>query len=161
MRPCQIAKTSESSHQKAYFAWCAVAAQFGAVAADCWAQGHGIPTTGKPIPALRWVHAIPNGGSRGDTKKSREIRGSQLKAEGVKPGVLDVFIPYRSNHWDKNGLYIEFKKPILKPKTSKGKGGLKPEQIEFRDWVISQNFATAVAYTWLEAVNFTKTYLQL
>lgn len=161
MRPEQIAKTSESSHQRAFFAWCAVAAQFGIESADHWAAGSGLLHTEQlAIPPLKWIHAIPNGGARGDTEKSRTIRGSQLKAEGVKPGVGDTFFPYYSPLWLKNGLYLEFKKPKLKPKTSRGKGGLKPEQIEFRDYVVTQNFIYVVVYSWVEAVNTLKKYLE-
>lgn len=59
------------------------------------------------------AHAIPNGGDRS------MVVASRLKAEGVKPGVWDVFIPvpiwYPSprtldTKW-RHGLYLEFKKP--------------------------------------------------
>ena len=41
-------------------------------------------------PVLRLMFAIPNGGARD------AITGAILKAEGVKPGVPDVFLPVAS-----------------------------------------------------------------
>lgn len=52
-------------------------------------------------PALKNAYAIPNGGSR------NEIEAGNLKAEGVKAGVLDVCLAYPSK--DFHGLYIEHK----------------------------------------------------
>ena len=62
---------------------------------------------------VHWTHAIPNGGDRS------MIVASRLKAEGVKAGVWDVFVPVPVWHaspcngetrW-RHGLYLEFKKP--------------------------------------------------
>jgi hypothetical protein len=52
-------------------------------------------------PALYNAYAIPNGGSR------NEKEAANLKAEGVKAGVLDVCLAYPSK--DFHGLYIEHK----------------------------------------------------
>lgn len=53
-------------------------------------------------PELELLHHIPNGGSRNEKEAAR------LKAQGVKPGVPDVFLPVarKSCH----GLYIELKR---------------------------------------------------
>ena len=53
------------------------------------------------IPELRLMFAIPNGGHRhiGVARK--------LKAEGVKPGVPDIFLPVARNKF--HGLFIEMK----------------------------------------------------
>ena len=61
-------------------------------------------------PGVR-IFAIPNGGARSKATAGR------LKAEGVSPGVPDLFIPA----W---GLWVEMKR-------SKG-GSLSPEQ---KDWI--------------------------
>ncbi len=62
-------------------------------------------------PALKNAFAIPNGGSR------NEIEAANLKAEGVKAGVLDVCLAYPSNGF--HGLFIEHK--TKKGKLSKDK----------------------------------------
>ena len=56
----------------------------------------------KRMPELHLMHAIPNGGKR-------DIRtAARLKAEGVKPGVPDIFLPIPRG--GKHGLYIELKR---------------------------------------------------
>lgn len=158
MTPTQIAKDSESSHQKAFFAYCAYARLNGFQAADLWVQNFDVfEDIKEEVDALAWIHAIPNGGSRGDTKKSRMIRGAQLKAEGVKEGVPDVFLPYPIDMW--KGLYLEFKKPALKPKREGSKGGLSDKQIEFKEYCHSVGYGFVVVYGWKEAVEVLKMYL--
>lgn len=65
----------------------------------------------KIYPALKNAYAIPNGGSR------NEREAANLKAEGVRAGVPDVFLAYPSK--DFHGLYIEHK--IKKQKLTKDK----------------------------------------
>ena len=63
MTPETLAKSgTEAAHQTALFAWAALQLQR-------W-------------PELRWLHHIPNGGSRGDTAQGRQIRGAQPQAQG-------------------------------------------------------------------------------
>ena len=103
--------------------------------------------------ALRWIHAIPNGGAR-------DIRtAKKLKAEGVKSGVWDIFWPYRSKGY--SGLYIEMKRSDHRPKREGSKGGLSDEQIDFRDFVQSQYFLCKVAYSAKEACEIVEKYLDL
>ena len=66
------------------------------------------------------IFAIPNGSSRGDTQRSRSIRGFRLKLSGVVPGVWDLCVP----GWM---LWIEMKK--------NSKCYLTKEQKVFRDYV--------------------------
>lgn len=171
MTPDKIAKESEHSHQVAFFAYCAVAAMHGFEGADAWAAGYpfecrvdklgNIERRDKSIPALKWIHAIHNQG-HGDA-----VRGARAKAEGVKPGVADIFWPNAvfSNYDDPYlcadyyGLYIEMKKPSVKPVKETSKGGLSDEQIEFRDFVEFEGYKWAVCYSWQEAVNVLKEYL--
>ena len=64
----------------------------------------------KTYPDTR-IFAVPNGGARSG------LQGAKLKAEGVSPGIPDLFVPA----W---GLWVEMKR-------SKG-GTLSPDQ---KDWI--------------------------
>ncbi len=154
---------SEHEHQRALFAWVAVARRYGFVTAHRWAeQGNAVLKAAKPLPepmkALSWFHAIPNGGSRGDDKKSRAIRGGQLKAEGVRAGVADTFLPWPAGSW--HGLYIEMKKPSLRPKKKTSKGGLSDEQIKFKEYILSIDYGFIVCYDWLQAALTIESYVK-
>lgn len=136
--PEMLAKSgSEDAHQMAVF---------------CWAALH-VGT----YPALRWLFAIPNGGSRGDDAKSRAIRGGKLKATGVKVGVSDILLPVRRGAY--SGLFIEMKRPELKPKKG-GKGGASDEQLEFGAFVQSEGYGFIVCYGWQHAVETIESYLK-
>lgn len=50
---------------------------------------------------LELLHAVPNGGKRD------RITAGQMKAEGVLPGVFDLFLPIARKGF--HGLYIEMK----------------------------------------------------
>lgn len=54
------------------------------------------------FPSLRWLHAIPNGGSR------NKAEAANLKRQGVKRGVADLFLPVPCSEY--HGLYIEMKR---------------------------------------------------
>lgn len=157
MRPAEIAKKNdESAHQKAFFAFCNIAAMWGISDALKWAfDDMGLPKfeAKHPIlPALLWAHHIPNGGARGDSAKSAIIRGGQLKAEGVKPGILDVCWPFKTRNYI--GMYMEFKDPEKKPKTPRNETwGMTKEQIEFAKYVYGQGWFVCAVYSWVEAVN--------
>jgi hypothetical protein len=58
----------------------------------------------KRYPALALLLAVPNGGMR--TKRT----AGRLKAEGVKPGVPDLFLPASSRDMSYAGLWIEMKR---------------------------------------------------
>jgi len=110
-------------------------------------------------PELRWLHHIPNGGARGGDARSRAIRGASMKGQGVTKGVFDVFLPVQRGTYC--GLYIELKRPSLRPKTDKGRGGLSSEQTAFRDFVMSQKYHAEVCYSWEEATKTILWYLIL
>jgi len=177
MTPDQLAKTdTEHAHQRAFFAWLALAAYNGFEGAKIMAE------TGKPLPAnhaeiaqavapmpeLHLFHAIPNGGARD------KITAAKLKAEGVKAGVLDTFLPVpkpyvvpahvealeggamvpEQTYWYM-GLYVEFKEPNRK--THK-EGGMSQAQIDFAEAVRAQGYCVRVAYSWREAANIVMAY---
>jgi len=180
MTPDQLAKSgSEHGEQVALFAWCAVARLHGFELAWQFAEkgqavllGRPVPNVTKAVPALEWLHAIPNGGTRGDDAKSRAIRGGALKAEGVRQGVADIFLPHplRSRFLgpgnsevvtiDYAGLYIEMKKPDLKPKKEGSKGGLSDEQIAFSEYAKQVGYGWIVCYTWREAATAIQQYIE-
>lgn len=164
MTPDQLAKSgSEAAHQTALFAFCAVATQYGFAVAWNWAAGEGIEAAKSShcnrvlFPELKWLHHIPNGGSRGDDERSRAIRGGQLKAQGVRTGVADLCLPVRRGQW--SGLYIEMKKPSEKPKREGSKGGVSDEQAEFGKFVQAQGFGWCVCYSWQDAAEVIEKYL--
>lgn len=165
LTPDQLCKNgSEHGHQAAFFAYCTIAHKFGFAVADSWVKGLFRATSmpfenGNALPALEWIHAIPNGGSRGSDARSRAIGGAMLKAEGVKPGIPDIFLPFPN--WAYCGLYIELKKPDLKPVRAGSKRGCSDEQLAFADWCVKFNYAHTVCYGWQEAVNALKSYLAL
>lgn len=78
---------SEHAEQVALFAWAALNAQ--------------------KYPELRLMFAIPNGGKRD------KITAAMLKAEGVKAGTSDIFLPVARGMW--HGLFIELKVGKNKP----------------------------------------------
>jgi hypothetical protein len=97
------AKTrSERAEQTALFMWANMARLFGpniandphsyTVAGFAKTQfegkgGLGYIRYSEPLHELKWLHAVHNQG-HGDA-----IRGAQAKAEGVKAGVADIFLP--------------------------------------------------------------------
>jgi len=125
--PEQIAKAgTEHAHQTAFFAWCA------------------LPDQQRAYPQLKLMFAIPNGGER------NKIVAGNLKAEGVKAGVLDIFLPVARGGF--HGLFVEMK---VQPNR------LTLEQKEFRAAVELQCYASLVCYSWIEAALGIERYLNL
>lgn len=64
-------------------------------------------------PPLAWLHAIPNGAKlpwRRDGQGRRySPEAAKLKAEGLTPGVCDLFLPFPARGY--HGFYIELKAP--------------------------------------------------
>lgn len=95
-------------------------------------------------PELKWMFAIPNGG----TRNPREARN--LKRQGVKAGVSDIFLPLSRGKY--NGLFIELKVGKNKP-TNK--------QNEFINYANRQGYAAIVCYGFREAQAAITKYLNL
>ena len=98
--------------------------------------------TGK-YPELRLLHHIPNGGAR------RKSEAARLKAEGVKPGVPDIFLPVARGPW--HGLFIELKR-------QKG-GKVSDAQKNWISDLLNQGYLAEVAYGWKEAAALIEDYL--
>ena len=64
-------------------------------------------------PCLKWLHAIPNGAKlpwrKNDKGKRYSPEANKLKAEGLKAGVSDLFLPWAARGF--HGFYIEMKAP--------------------------------------------------
>lgn len=135
MTPDDLAKDgSEHGHQCAFFCWIAVA----------------FPWLGDLI------HAIPNGGARGDDEKTRKIRGGHLKAEGVKSSIPDIFCAVPRNAY--HGLYIELKRPASPGKSA---GTATKEQLACHEKLKAQGYAVYVCVGWREASMCLSWYLNL
>jgi hypothetical protein len=89
-------------------------------------------------PELSWLFAVPNGGFR-MVKTARD-----LKAEGVKAGVPDVWFPISGVHGEKpvKGLVIEMKYGKNKPT---------PEQDAWLTFLGGIGWRVEVCYSWREA----------
>lgn len=94
-------------------------------------------------PELRWLYATPNGGLR------HPKVAKQLKDEGAKPGVCDLFLPVPRCGY--HGLYIEMKR-------QKG-GRLSPEQKDFIEFVQSHGYRAEVCAGWIVARDVLMDYL--
>lgn len=162
MRAVELARNAtESEHQIAVIDYAYMAKLHGFKKADLWRRAHKAPLGSYrfdySLPMLEWLHAIPNGGARGDSSRSKAIRGKQLKAEGVKKGVYDLFLPFPANGY--HGLYLELKTPERKPKTSRGGGGITPEQKVFGVYALEAGYQAKVVYGADEAIEALKEYL--
>lgn len=63
-------------------------------------------------PELKCMFAIPNGGVRGGNPRQRMINGINLKREGVRNGVPDIFLAVPRGNF--HGLFIEMKHGVNK-----------------------------------------------
>lgn len=164
---------AEFSHQTALFAWAAMAIGWGVECAkwpeaytkDGWARENFGDYAKNPhcVPELKWLHAIKNQG-HGDA-----IRGGRSKAEGVKPGVFDTFLPVprevqstgfngivsnsvsRYNFPVQCGLYLELKKP--------GKNSTSKLQEDFQADMRALGYAAEVVVGWIEGRDTLLRYL--
>ena len=94
-------------------------------------------------PEIGLLFHIPNGGKRYAATAKR------LKAEGVKAGVPDLFLPVARG--GEHGLFIELKKEHGNKATEK--------QNEWLDALRKQGYTAAVCYGWYEAARLIYLYL--
>jgi len=117
-------KTSESEEQKALIQW----AKFQE----------------KKYPELKLLYHCPNGGSR------NKIEAADLKRQGVKPGVPDLFLPVPRNN--KAGLFIEMKV---------GRNKCTDNQKKWIRALMEQGYEVKVCYSAEEAIQVIKRYLNI
>jgi hypothetical protein len=60
-------------------------------------------------PCFAWLHAIPNGAQYGSDRKLASIQAGRMRAEGLTPGICDLFLPWPSRGF--HGFYVEMKAP--------------------------------------------------
>ena len=114
----------------------------------------GIIKAVEPIPECRWLHANPNGGYR------HKSTGARLKAEGVKRGIPDLFLPvprpkyvyFHSAVYIEcyHGFYIEVKTP---------KGRQTKEQKEFEKFAVEQGYKYVIVRSVQQGVDEILGYL--
>lgn len=102
-------------------------------------------------PQLKWMHSIPNGGSR------HIAEAGKMVATGLRKGVLDIFLPWPMMGWY-HGLYIEMK--VEKHRNSEN-GGLTKEQVYFKAYADNVGYKTVVCYSWRDATKAIIDYLEL
>ena len=100
-------------------------------------------------PELDLIFAIPNGAMLGGGRIGA-IRANALKAEGMRPGVCDLFLPVARGKW--HGMFIEMKTKI---------GKLSENQKEFIAGVEAQGYFTVVCYGADEAQEQLNYYINL
>ena len=97
---------------------------------------------------LRWpeidlMYHCPNGGSRG------RVEAARLKAQGVKPGVPDIFLPVARGRW--HGLYIELKR--------RAGGRVSPDQDRMIRELTRQGYRAEVCKGWQAAADVIEDYM--
>lgn len=85
-------------------------------------------------PELRFMYAVPNGGSR------NVIEARNLKRQGVKSGVPDICLPVAAGGY--HGLYIELKVGKNKPSEN---------QEHWLEYLNKAGYMTKVCYGFQEA----------
>jgi hypothetical protein len=117
---------------------------------------YGEDSEGAPHELSR-MHAIANGGKRD------KITAAKLKAEGVKPGVPDIFLPVPMpmsglNRWDRRycGLYIEMKRPKA---TGQAAGSTSDDQDTWIVYLRSAGYAVGVYFDWRSAAKDIEDYI--
>lgn len=111
----------------------------GQTAVITWAKYHEWQ-----YPALRWLHHIPNGGSR------HPAEAVTLKRMGVKAGVPDLCLPFSSHGY--HGLYIEMKSE---------KGRVTALQKEWLEGLSKNGYKTVVCFSAESAISELESYLQV
>ena len=165
---------TEHQHQVELFALAAVAARYGADVAARWMAEHPLHLKRSSLASLpvspddrwSWLHAIPNGGSRGSNAQDAAIVGGRMKAEGVRAGVADICLPVPCRRWVEgaplastwHGLYLEMKRTASAKVQASG-SMLAPAQKAFGAYVQRQGYCYSVGYGYVQGFNLICAYL--
>jgi hypothetical protein len=101
-------------------------------------------------PELRWLHSSLNGIFIPGPKQVVYRIMNHMKAEGMKRGVPDLFLPVARRGY--HGLYIEMKRD--------DGGVLSDEQKEFLAFAEAQGYRDQVCYGYDDAVKELEWYLE-
>lgn len=115
-------KTTEADEQKALMQWAK------------WQEGR--------YPELKLLYHCPNGGTR------NKLEAANLKRQGVKAGVPDLFLPVARN--GKYGMFIEMKV---------GRNKCTDNQKKWIRNLLEQGYEVKVCYSCEEAIQIIKRYL--
>ena len=96
------------------------------------------------LPELGLLFAIPNGGQR------HILVAKKMKAEGVKAGVPDIFLPVVRGHF--HGMFIEMKF---------GKNKLTKSQKAWAEKLIKADYEFITCWGWENAAEAIEYYLAL
>lgn len=139
---------SEHQHQRALMSWANMVVNYGFTAAwepAAYLSADKAALFGSADETARLVKllfAIPNGGAR------NPATASNLKAEGVKAGVPDLFLPVAAGGW--HGLFVEMKKPG---------GHADATQKAWHKDLADGGYAVRLCFGWEEAAKDIQTYL--
>lgn len=117
-------KTTEADEQKALIQW------------SKWQEGR--------YPELKLLYHCPNGGTR------NKLEAANLKRQGVKAGVPDLFLPVARN--GKYGMFIEMKV---------GRNKCTDNQKKWIRNLLEQGYEVKVCYSCEEAIQVIKKYLNI
>lgn len=117
-------KTTEADEQKALMQWAK------------WQEGR--------YPELKLLYHCPNGGTR------NKLEAANLKRQGVKAGVPDLFLPVPRNN--KHGLFLEMKV---------GRNKCTDNQKKWIRALMEQNYEVKICYSCEEAIQIIKKYLNI
>ncbi|MBQ9273311.1 MAG: VRR-NUC domain-containing protein [Succinivibrio sp.] len=96
------------------------------------------------------LFAIPNGGSR-SRRRGVSLEALELKRQGVKPGVPDLFLAIAAGPY--HGLFIEMKRAVKSAST------VSAEQKAWKEALCAEGYASVIAYGADAAKEAIKTYL--
>jgi hypothetical protein len=149
---------SEFVNQCAVIQWCSVVSRFGidigndprSYTEEGYARFSGLSYRVTPNEILlKWIYAIP-------LNQSNAVAGLKMRSQGAKKGYPDLGLDVSRGIY--KGLRIEMKK---ESERSKKLGGLKPEQIEWQNFLIEQGYKHCVCYNWIECRNVLVDYLSI